>query len=56
MGLRVIFFDTADRLAHGNAQRMRTLDELLAQADVVSLHVDGRRATPGSSGPSSSPR
>ena len=47
MGLRVIFFDTADRLAHGNAQRMRTLDELLAQADVVSLHVDGR---PGNAG------
>ncbi len=47
MGLRVIFFDTADRLAHGNAQRMRTLDELLAEADVVSLHVDGR---PGNAG------
>jgi D-3-phosphoglycerate dehydrogenase len=47
LGLRVIFFDTADRLAHGNAQRMRTLDELLAQADVVSLHVDGR---PGNAG------
>ena len=47
LGLRVIFFDTADRLAHGNAQRMRTLDELLAKADVVSLHVDGR---PGNAG------
>jgi D-3-phosphoglycerate dehydrogenase / 2-oxoglutarate reductase len=47
LGLRVIFFDTADRLAHGNAQRMRTLDELLEKADVVSLHVDGR---PGNAG------
>ena len=47
MGLRVIFFDTADRLAHGNAQRMKTLDELLERADVVSLHVDGR---PGNAG------
>ena len=47
MGLRVIFFDTADRLAHGNARRMRTLDDLLAEADVVSLHVDGR---PGNAG------
>ena len=47
MGLRVIFFDTADRLAHGNARRVSTLDELLAQADVVSLHVDGR---PGNAG------
>ncbi len=47
LGLRVIFFDTADRLAHGNARRCRTLDELLAEADVVSLHVDGR---PGNAG------
>ena len=47
MGLRVIFFDTADRLAHGNAQRMATLEELLEKADVVSLHVDGR---PGNAG------
>ena len=47
VGLRVIFYDTADRLAHGNARRVATLDELLAQADVVSLHVDGR---PGNAG------
>ena len=47
LGFRVIFFDTADRLAHGNARRVGTIDELLAQADVVSLHVDGR---PGNAG------
>jgi D-3-phosphoglycerate dehydrogenase / 2-oxoglutarate reductase len=47
LGLRVIFYDTADRLAHGNARRMRSLDALLAEADVVSLHVDGR---PGNAG------
>ena len=47
LGLRVIFFDTADRLAHGNARRVGTLDELLEQADVVTLHVDGR---PGNAG------
>jgi D-3-phosphoglycerate dehydrogenase len=47
LGFRVIFFDTADRLAHGNARRVGTLDELLEQADVVSLHVDGR---PGNAG------
>ncbi len=47
LGLRVIFFDNADRLAHGNARRMATLDDLLAEADVVSLHVDGR---PGNAG------
>jgi D-3-phosphoglycerate dehydrogenase / 2-oxoglutarate reductase len=47
LGLRVIFYDTADRLAHGNARRVGTLDQLLAEADVVSLHVDGR---PGNAG------
>ena len=30
IGLRVVFYDTADRLAHGNARRMHSLDELLA--------------------------
>ena len=43
----MIFFDTADRLAHGNARRVGTLDQLLAESDVVSLHVDGR---PGNAG------
>jgi D-3-phosphoglycerate dehydrogenase len=47
LGMRVSFFDTADRLALGNARRCATLDELLADSDVVSLHVDGR---PGNSG------
>ncbi|WP_233160203.1 phosphoglycerate dehydrogenase [Pseudonocardia sp. MH-G8] len=47
IGMRVIFFDTSDRLAHGNARRVGTLEELLAEADVVSIHVDGR---PGNAG------
>jgi D-3-phosphoglycerate dehydrogenase / 2-oxoglutarate reductase len=47
IGMHVVFFDTADRLAHGNARRVASLDELLAEADVVSLHVDGR---PGNAG------
>ena len=47
VGLRVIFYDDTDRLAHGNARRMPTLEALLAEADVVSLHVDGR---PGNAG------
>jgi D-3-phosphoglycerate dehydrogenase len=47
LGLRVIFYDTADRLAHGNARRVSTLDQLLEESDVVTLHVDGR---PGNAG------
>ena len=44
LGLRVVFYDTADKLALGNARRCVSLDELLEVSDVVSLHVDGRPA------------
>ena len=47
LGMHVSFYDTADKLALGNAQRCSTLDELLETSDVVTLHVDGR---PGNSG------
>jgi D-3-phosphoglycerate dehydrogenase / 2-oxoglutarate reductase len=43
-GMRVVFYDTADKLALGNARRCVSLDELLDVSDVVSLHVDGRPA------------
>jgi D-3-phosphoglycerate dehydrogenase len=42
LGMSVCFYDTADRLALGNARRCSTLEELLESVDVVSLHVDGR--------------
>jgi len=42
LGMKVIFFDVVDKLALGNARRCDTLEELLAEAEVVSLHVDGR--------------
>ncbi|MBV9661539.1 MAG: phosphoglycerate dehydrogenase [Acidimicrobiales bacterium] len=42
LGMSVAFYDTADRLALGNARPMGSLDELLGWADVVTLHVDGR--------------
>jgi D-3-phosphoglycerate dehydrogenase len=42
LGMRVVFYDTADRLALGNARQCLSLDELLAEADIVTLHVDGR--------------
>jgi D-3-phosphoglycerate dehydrogenase len=42
LGMTVYFFDTADKLALGNARKCASLDELLSVADVVSLHVDGR--------------
>jgi len=42
LGMRVIFYDTADRLALGNARRCNSIKELLVEADVVTLHVDDR--------------
>jgi D-3-phosphoglycerate dehydrogenase len=42
LGMRVLFYDTSDKLALGNAQRSASLKELLHDADVVTLHVDGR--------------
>src|SRR5262249_9071706 len=42
MGLRVVYYDVAEKLALGNARRCRTLGELLEISDIVSLHVDGR--------------
>ena len=42
LGMRVVFHDVVERLALGNARRLRSLDALLAEADVISLHVDGR--------------
>lgn len=47
LGMRVMFYDIADKLALGNARRCHSLDELLAEAETVSLHVDGR---PGNAG------
>ena len=45
--MRVLFYDVADKLALGNARRCDTLDELLAEAETVSLHVDGRHSNAG---------
>ena len=39
MGMRVIYFDRTDKLRHGNTEPVDRLEDLLAQSDVVSLHV-----------------
>jgi D-3-phosphoglycerate dehydrogenase len=44
MGMRVIFFDLTDKLRHGNTEPAESLHALLAQSDVVTLHVP---ETPG---------
>ncbi|UFU05141.1 phosphoglycerate dehydrogenase [Ruania halotolerans] len=47
LGMRVVFFDTAEKLALGNAKRMPSLNALLEESDVVTLHVDGREGNAG---------
>lgn len=51
LGMRVVFYDSAEKLALGNARRMPDLDSLLEIADVVTLHVDGRAGNAGMFGP-----
>jgi D-3-phosphoglycerate dehydrogenase len=47
MGMKVIFFDHTDRLRHGNTEPVDTLRDLLAESDIVSLHVPETPATSG---------
>lgn len=47
LGMSVVFFDTAEKLALGNARSCESLAELLEIADIVTLHVDGRDGNAG---------
>ena len=42
MGMKVMYYDTEEKLSLGNATKCKTMKEVLESADVVSLHVDGR--------------
>jgi D-3-phosphoglycerate dehydrogenase len=39
LGLNVIFYDIENKLALGNCHQVETLDELFANADIVTMHV-----------------
>lgn len=45
LGMNVLFFDVVTKLPLGNATQVRTMDELLSRADVISLHVPETAAT-----------
>ncbi len=47
LGMSVIFYDIDEKLALSNARRAESIDELLAAADIVTLHVDGRGGNAG---------
>ncbi len=44
LGMEVRYYDVMEKLPLGNARPCRTLGELLADSDVVSVHVDGNPA------------
>jgi D-3-phosphoglycerate dehydrogenase len=43
IGFDVYYYDLMEKLALGNATKCNSLEELLKIADVVTLHVDGRK-------------
>ncbi|MBU1360184.1 MAG: phosphoglycerate dehydrogenase [Gammaproteobacteria bacterium] len=45
LGMHVAFYDVVTKLPLGNARQVRLLPDLLAQSDIVSLHVPETRAT-----------
>ena len=45
LGMQVVFFDVVTKLPLGNARQISQLNDLLAQSDVVSLHVPETQAT-----------
>ncbi len=45
LGMKVIFHDVVTKLPLGNASQVSSLEELLQNADVVSLHVPENRST-----------
>jgi D-3-phosphoglycerate dehydrogenase / 2-oxoglutarate reductase len=45
VGMRVCYYDVESKLPLGNARPLPSLDELLGQADIVTLHVPGGATT-----------
>ena len=43
LGLNVCYYDIKEKLALGNAQKSGSLEDLLKESDIVSIHVDGRK-------------
>jgi len=44
LGMKVYYYDIAEKLAIGNATKCRSLKELYEVADIVSVHIDGRKS------------
>jgi D-3-phosphoglycerate dehydrogenase / 2-oxoglutarate reductase len=44
LGMDVYFYNTSEKLALGNAKKCSSLDELLHIADVITVHVSGKKS------------
>jgi D-3-phosphoglycerate dehydrogenase len=51
LGMKVYYYDTAEKQGLGNALKCRSMSKLLQIADVVTLHVDGRESNAALIGP-----
>jgi D-3-phosphoglycerate dehydrogenase len=51
LGMSVYFYDIQEKPALGNAVRCNSLQEVLHQCDIITLHVDGRRENKDLIGP-----
>src|SRR6478736_428247 len=45
LGMKVLFYDVVTKLPLGNAVRKQSLEDLLGEADIVTLHVPETKAT-----------
>lgn len=45
LGMQVVFHDVEPKLALGNARKAASLEQLLKQSDIVTLHVPGSAST-----------
>jgi D-3-phosphoglycerate dehydrogenase len=45
MGMHVVYYDIATKLPHGNAKQVSNLRDLLAQSDIITLHVPSDSTT-----------
>lgn len=42
LGMKVIFYDVAEKLSLGNAIQYERMEDVLREADIITVHVDGR--------------
>jgi D-3-phosphoglycerate dehydrogenase / 2-oxoglutarate reductase len=43
LGMEIYFYDIVDKMPIGNAKKCRSMEEVFRVADVISLHIDGRK-------------